>query len=304
MLPTAAVPVSRPCVAMHAKQQQPFQRAKLGASSSGLRTRQTHAYKAHPATSSRSRFLASRVVASAAVDASLADAESLPILQDDGTPTTFPNAPGVYGVYDADNKLQYVGISRRIALSVATHVDELPELTRSVRFSVVSNPTKEALTGAWKEWVQEAVNESGTIPPGNMPGEKLWVARKGTAPRPEIRLTPGKGLQDLTCSVEDLIEQVVKNNKVVAFVKGTRTEPQCGFSHKVLTLLTQSRAQFEVVNVLDEQYNPGLREAIKAYSQWPTIPQLYIEGEFVGGADIVEEMFNSGELQQAVKGTK
>lgn len=62
--------------------------------------------------------------------------------------------------------------------------------------------------------------------------------------------------------------------QVVAFIKGTRTQPECGFSYKVLTMLNQARTNYEVVNVLDEQFNPGLREAIKTYSQWPTIPQV------------------------------
>ena len=66
----------------------------------------------------------------------------------------------------------------------------------------------------------------------------------------------------------------------------------------------QSGSDFEVVNVLDEQYNPGLRDTIKSYSQWPTIPQLYIGGEFVGGADIVEEMHGSGELRSLLQQAK
>ncbi len=89
--------------------------------------------------------------------------------------------------------------------------------------------------------------------------------------------------------------------QVVAFVKGTRTAPQCGFSHRVMSLLTEAGAPFDVVNVLDEVYNPGLREALKAYSQWPTIPQVYVGGEFVGGADILEELHQKGELQQLVR---
>lgn len=68
--------------------------------------------------------------------------------------------------------------------------------------------------------------------------------------------------------------------QVVAFIKGTRTQPECGFSYKVLTMLNQARVNYEVVNVLDEQFNPGLREAIKTYSQWPTIPQV----SFIGNA--------------------
>ena len=143
-----------------------------------------------------------------------------------------------------------------------------------------------------------AVESTGSIPPGNAPGEKKWQQRRPRVAKAEIRLTPGKGVEDLTCSVEDLIDQVVKSCQVVVFVKGTRTEPACGFSYKVLTILSELAGQeFEVVNVLDEVYNPGLRDAIKQYSQWPTIPQIYVGGEFIGGADIVEQMHGSGELK-------
>lgn len=149
------------------------------------------------------------------------------------------------------------------------------------------------------------MSESGQIPPGNAPGEKKWQQRRARAAKPEIRLTPGKGVEDLTCSIEQLIDQVVKSCEVVAFVKGTRTEPQCGFSYKVLTLLQETAGHdFEVVNVLDEVYNPGLREAIKVYSQWPTIPQVYVGGEFIGGADIIEQMHGTGELHSVIKHIK
>lgn len=128
------------------------------------------------------------------------------------------------------------------------------------------------------------VAETGTIPPGNMPGERKWAAKKAQqAAKPEIRLTPGKGIDDVTCSIDDLITQVVSTNKVVAFIKGTRAEPQCGFSYRVVNILNEvASGEYEVVNVLDEVYNPGLREAIKGYSQWPTIPQVYVDGDFVG----------------------
>lgn len=148
-----------------------------------------------------------------------------------------------------------------------------------------------------------AVDATGEIPPGNAPGETAWQQRRPRAAKPELRLTPGKGIQDLTCPLSDLIDQVVKDCEVVAFIKGTRTQPQCGFSYKVLSILLEVAGQnFEVVNVLDDVYNPGVREAIKEYSQWPTIPQLYVRGEFVGGADIVEEMHTSGELKALVRG--
>ncbi|KAK9820835.1 hypothetical protein WJX81_001306 [Elliptochloris bilobata] len=206
-----------------------------------------------------------------------------------------PAAAGVYAVYDSAGVLQYVGLSRKIAVSLANHARDLPELAHAVKYAAVSDATRDNLTAAWKAWVEQAVDESGQVPPGNAAGNTQWTARRA---RPEIRLTPGKGLADLKCSVEDLIDGVVKSNKVVAFVKGTRTAPQCGFSHRVMSLLTEVGAPFDAVNVLDETYNPGLRDAIKAYSQWPTIPQVYVNGEFVGGADILEELARKGELQQ------
>lgn len=213
-----------------------------------------------------------------------------------------PGVAGVYAVYDSTGNLQYVGISRKIAVSVATHAEALPEeMVHSVKVLELPEAGKEDLQAAWKQWVQEAVNEIGAIPPGNAPGQTLWQQRRPRQSKPEIRLTPGKGLQDLTCSLEELIDQVVKTCKVVAFVKGTRTQPQCGFSHQVLTILTESGADFEVVNVLDEVYNPGLREAIKTYSAWPTIPQVFVAGEFMGGADIVNQMHQSGELKKALQ---
>jgi Grx4 family monothiol glutaredoxin len=116
-----------------------------------------------------------------------------------------------------------------------------------------------------------------------------------------VKLTPGKGAEDLTCDIKELIDMLVKNERIVAFVKGTRTQPQCGFSYQMLTTLNALKAEYEVVNVLDEVHNPGLREAIKEYSAWPTIPQLYIGGEFVGGADIVQDMAGNGELAKLIR---
>ena len=146
------------------------------------------------------------------------------------------------------------------------------------------------------------VNATGGIPPGNAPGEKKWQQRRPRAAKPEIKLTPGKGIEDLTCSVGDLVDQVVKSTRVVIFLKGTRTEPACGFSHKAVTILNEVAGQeYEVVNVLDEIYNPGVRDAIKEYTQWPTIPQVFVDGEFIGGSDILEQMHSSGELKEMLK---
>ena len=91
------------------------------------------------------------------------------------------------------------------------------------------------------------------------------------------------------------IKELVEKDSVVLFMKGTPVFPQCGFSSVVSQVLQHLGAPFQTYNVLEDM---DLREGIKVYSDWPTIPQLYVGGEFVGGCDIVREMFESGELQQ------
>ncbi|GLC43465.1 hypothetical protein PLESTB_001560100 [Pleodorina starrii] len=232
-------------------------------------------------------------------DAAMRDTTAVPVM-DKGELSQFPGSAGVYAVFDKAGVLQYIGLSRKVSASVAAHMQELPDLTAAIKYDIVDDASREGLTAAWKSWVEEAVAETGSIPSGNMPGETKWQSRSvARATKPEIRLTAGKPIQGIT--VEGLIDRIVKENSVVVFVKGTRQQPQCGFSARMLSTLTTLKADFEVVNVLDEYHNPGLREAIKSYSQWPTIPQLYIGGEFVGGADITEQMLGTGELQTMLR---
>jgi len=97
----------------------------------------------------------------------------------------------------------------------------------------------------------------------------------------------------MTDPVTEQIEGEVKNNDVVLFMKGTPVFPQCGFSAAVVQVLNHMEVKFKGVNVLEDD---GIRNGIKEYSNWPTIPQLYVKGEFVGGCDIIREMFETGEL--------
>ena len=101
--------------------------------------------------------------------------------------------------------------------------------------------------------------------------------------------------------VQDWIRKEVAGNDVVLFMKGSRTAPQCGFSMQVAQILGHLGVDFQDINVLDDL---SVRDGIKAFSNWPTIPQLYVKGEFIGGCDIVREMFQAGELQEllSVKG--
>jgi monothiol glutaredoxin len=91
------------------------------------------------------------------------------------------------------------------------------------------------------------------------------------------------------------IDEIVKSNDVVLFMKGTALFPQCGFSSRAVAILDHLNVPFATVDVLQD---PEIRNGIKAYSDWPTIPQLYVKGEFVGGSDIMMEMFEAGELEQ------
>jgi monothiol glutaredoxin len=99
-------------------------------------------------------------------------------------------------------------------------------------------------------------------------------------------------------AIEQFIQNEVKNNDVVLFMKGTPQFPMCGFSGQVVQILDHLGVPYKGLNVLDSE---DLRQGIKAYSQWPTVPQLYVKGEFVGGCDIVREMFQAGELQSMLK---
>jgi monothiol glutaredoxin len=95
----------------------------------------------------------------------------------------------------------------------------------------------------------------------------------------------------------DRIAQIVKGNDVVLFMKGTALFPQCGFSSRAVAILDHLGVEYQTVDVLQD---PDVRQGIKEYSDWPTIPQLYVKGEFVGGSDIMMEMFESGELMELV----
>ncbi|MEM7639617.1 MAG: Grx4 family monothiol glutaredoxin [Pseudomonadota bacterium] len=99
----------------------------------------------------------------------------------------------------------------------------------------------------------------------------------------------------MTDAIHTSIDNAVKGNDVLLFMKGTPTFPQCGFSSVVVQVLDYLGVEYQAVNVLEDQ---NVREGIKAYSNWPTIPQLYVKGEFVGGCDIVKEMFEAGELKE------
>ena len=96
-------------------------------------------------------------------------------------------------------------------------------------------------------------------------------------------------------NIDETIKDTVTKNRVVLFMKGSKTFPQCGFSARAVEILKKCGAEFKDVNVLAD---PAIRQGIKDFSNWPTVPQIYIDGKFVGGSDILSELFQSGELQK------
>jgi monothiol glutaredoxin len=102
----------------------------------------------------------------------------------------------------------------------------------------------------------------------------------------------------MTPETQERIENLIKQNKIMVFMKGNKLMPQCGFSNNVVQILNVLGVPFETFDVLEDA---EIRQGIKEYSSWPTIPQVYINGEFVGGSDILIELYQKGELQQVVE---
>ncbi|MFM6281892.1 MAG: Grx4 family monothiol glutaredoxin, partial [Dolichospermum sp.] len=102
----------------------------------------------------------------------------------------------------------------------------------------------------------------------------------------------------MTPEIKERIDTLVEENKIMVFMKGNKLMPQCGFSNNVVQILNTLGVPFETIDVLTDY---EIRQGIKEYSNWPTIPQVYINGQFVGGSDILIEMYNKGELKQLVE---
>ncbi len=102
----------------------------------------------------------------------------------------------------------------------------------------------------------------------------------------------------LTPELKAKIDDLVTKNKIMVFMKGNKLMPQCGFSNNVVQILNTLGVTYETCDVLED---PEIRQGIKEYSNWPTIPQLYLSGEFIGGSDVVIEMYNKGDLQEKVE---
>lgn len=220
-----------------------------------------------------------------------------------------PSEMGVYGIFSEDEKLQYIGLSRDIAKSVKGHVEALGiqdagPLISSVYCLEMPGQSKDALKGTWERWIREYMDGGGEIPPGNLPesapgADPRWRSR-GANSKPQLSLAGVRGITSMQ-EAYDAVAKSVKTHPVLLFMKGSPAMPQCGFSARASGMLREIGVPYDSVNVLDEAANPGVRDAVKKFGNWPTIPQLYVGGELLGGADIISEMYASGDLEAELK---
>ncbi|KAJ1704697.1 hypothetical protein LUZ63_004476 [Rhynchospora breviuscula] len=135
--------------------------------------------------------------------------------------------------------------------------------------------------------------------PRSFPSLRTCVAPLSRShPHPRSRHLSVRCNSGLSPELKSTLDKVVNSNKVLLFMKGTKDFPQCGFSHTVVQILKSLNVPFETLDVLS---NEALRQGLKEYSSWPTFPQLYIDGEFFGGCDIIVDAYKSGELQELLE---
>lgn len=199
---------------------------------------------------------------------------------------------GVYAVYSNSDEPQYTAATTDIASAVAEHMAHIaPEQRASIKFTTCATPLASILRQTATTWL----NSFPTPPPGNQTTGGPW---RSTGP--DLSFLPNT--QSDVAAVHAEIEALVKSYPVVLFMKGKRDVPRCGFSAGVVEALKSEIGDaFVCVDVLDRIRNEGCRDGIKSFTGWPTLPQLYVGGEFVGGADIIHEMQGSGELKATLE---
>lgn len=218
--------------------------------------------------------------------------------------SSVPDGMGIYAVFNNEKKLQYVGLSRNLRKSLTGHAEAIggqAGLTMaSIHVWERPDATKGELSATWEKWIKGHMSAGGEVPPGNLPdgakgADPRWRAK---AQGPPPLSLPNAGDLD---SAMAAVGAAVEKHPTLLFMKGTPIQPQCGFSARVAAMMKEIGVKYESVNVLDDASNPGVREAVKQYSNWPTIPQLFVGGKLVGGCDILTEMFESGTLKSTIE---
>mmetsp|Transcript_37648 Transcript_37648/g.86934 ORF Transcript_37648/g.86934 Transcript_37648/m.86934 type:complete len:440 (+) Transcript_37648:58-1377(+) len=227
-----------------------------------------------------------------------------------GEPDTagLPSEMGVYAVFDEASVLRYVGLTRQLDKSIRAHaksigVEEASQLISSVYFHEMPGSTKDQLKGTWERWIKDHMDGGGDVPAGNLPdsaagADPRWRSATSTA-KPALTLGGGRGLVDVE-EAKEAVGRAVKQHPILLFMKGTPVMPQCGFSARAVGMLRELGVKYESIDVMDAVGNPFVRDAVKEYSSWPTIPQFFVNGELVGGTDIMTEMYENGQLEAKV----
>lgn len=201
---------------------------------------------------------------------------------------------GLYGIYSSEGVLQYVASTENVGENVRNHLRYVRDSERchSIRMITVDSVEEAPLAQLAEQWVMTHGYQGPGFPPGNSDEAPEW--REEYSFKPDVYIDMDTPAEYVGAEIKHLL----RKHKVVLFMKGTREEPRCGYSLATLETLERVAGgdEFVCVDCLDEEKNPGLRQGIKNYSQWPTIPQLYVNGDFVGGCDIVTGMETSGEL--------
>jgi len=219
-------------------------------------------------------------------------------------PFSWSNLSGCYAILNASKQVQYIEISRDIAVSIKWHMMTVSK--EDCAFAQIAawprnegRPRLDVVQATAGHWLSGIVSASGFAPVGNDSRfvDSVWRKRPGDEERKRPQLVFQEGVNDAGKELEG----IVKENDYVVFMKGTRDVPLCGFSERLCRCLDEVGIEFESMNALDEERNVGLRKALIELSQWPTLPILFAHGQVVGGCDIVETLHSRGELLSELK---
>lgn len=215
---------------------------------------------------------------------------------------------GIYGIYGADEELKYIAAVDDVAEAIDVHREVLGDenLVYATRMITVDSKDDAPLATLAYNWLVAHTQEGPGAPVGNTDLGSEWrIEPEKQEKQEEVKKETVKPVDGNVYfspdakedDANDEISRIIEEHKVVLFMKGRRDGPRCGFSNSVVGILKKTLGdQFVCVDCLDASRNPGIRQGIKTFSDWPTIPQLYVDGNFMGGSDIVTSLHESGEL--------
>eukprot|EP00252_Welwitschia_mirabilis_P007325 TRINITY_DN1857_c0_g3_i1.p1 TRINITY_DN1857_c0_g3~~TRINITY_DN1857_c0_g3_i1.p1 ORF type:complete len:311 (-),score=46.05 TRINITY_DN1857_c0_g3_i1:197-1129(-) len=205
-----------------------------------------------------------------------------------------PSSTGVYAMLDKNGDTQFIGVSLRISHSVLSHLRHVPDLCGAVKIAVVENPRRTGLSDVWRIWMDEHLEASCSIPAGNESWNMTW--REKEIPVKDDLCLRAAPYLEFQAPLEELIQKLSKENKALAFIRGSRNAPRCNQSLNVLYVFYEQMIDYETVDVFDDEHNRGLRKVLKTFTGYPTFPQIFLRGNFIGGLEELEDMAEKGKL--------